>query len=565
MPMPDIFLSYTREDQATAQRFAEGFEAQGFSVWWDVTLRSGEAYDQVTEEALRTAKAVVVLWSKRSVTSRWVRAEATLANRNGTLLPAMIETCDLPIMFELTQTAELSHWRGDAADKAWLAFLSDVRRKEGRDSPEPLGAATAPAQISAASGAPSIVAVLPFTQRGGEGEMEILAEDLTEDITRELAEARYFEVIAAGTMAAWRGKPIDYRAIARELDARYLIEGKLQRAGEALRLTVQLVDAATGRMLWSQRIARKLADIDASPDEFPLSVAAELGEHILQIEASRAMGKSGPYSAWEHLLRSMAYAARTGTDSTRRATEEARHAVAAAPDLGLAHAVLALSLSSRIADHGEALDDALSSEIQAHIRRASQLDGDNRVVIAWLGPAYLGIGDGDTYLRLARRAVELYPHSPNSHHLLGDAFMALGRTADAIVAYTQQDRLAPVFYYFEFHALAQLGWAYILEGRRQEAEAAIDRALTLHPEFHASLKWKAILLAHRGEEQAALATVRRLREVEPTMSIDHHVRQMMLISRLAERSAVHVDTLRRLWDATAPVSAPRPLGTPARR
>src|SRR6516165_4155730 len=123
--MADIFLSYNREDQATAQRFAEAFEAQGFSVWWDVTLRSGEAYDQVTEEALRTAKAVVVLWSKRSVTSRWVRAEATLANRNGTLHAAMIVTGDLPIMFELTQTAELSHRRGDAADKAWLAFLSE--------------------------------------------------------------------------------------------------------------------------------------------------------------------------------------------------------------------------------------------------------------------------------------------------------------------------------------------------------------------------------------------------------------------------------------------------------
>ena len=58
--MPDIFLSYNREDQATAQRFARAFEAQGFSVWWDVTLRSGEAYDEVTEEALKTAKAVVV-------------------------------------------------------------------------------------------------------------------------------------------------------------------------------------------------------------------------------------------------------------------------------------------------------------------------------------------------------------------------------------------------------------------------------------------------------------------------------------------------------------------------
>jgi hypothetical protein len=126
--MSDIFLSYTREDQATAQRFAAGFEAQALTVWWDATLRSGEAYDQVTEEALRTAKAVVVLWSKKSVVSRWVRAEATLAHRNGTLVPAMIEPCERPIMFELTQTADLSRWSGTASDPAWRAFVVDVRR-----------------------------------------------------------------------------------------------------------------------------------------------------------------------------------------------------------------------------------------------------------------------------------------------------------------------------------------------------------------------------------------------------------------------------------------------------
>ncbi len=122
--MSDIFLSYNREDQAVARRFAAAFEAQGFSVWWDATLRSGEAYDQVTEKALRTAKAVVVLWSKKSVESRWVRAEATLANRYKTLVPVMIEPCERPIMFELTQTAELSHWQGDAADQR----LGRVRR-----------------------------------------------------------------------------------------------------------------------------------------------------------------------------------------------------------------------------------------------------------------------------------------------------------------------------------------------------------------------------------------------------------------------------------------------------
>jgi pSer/pThr/pTyr-binding forkhead associated (FHA) protein len=128
---PDIFLSYNREDQVVARRFAEAFAELGFSVWWDVTLRAGQAYDEVTEAALRAAKAVVVLWSKRSVASRWVRAEATLGDRNGTLLPAMIEPCERPVMFELTQTANLSHWQGEADDPAWLAFIEDVRRRVG--------------------------------------------------------------------------------------------------------------------------------------------------------------------------------------------------------------------------------------------------------------------------------------------------------------------------------------------------------------------------------------------------------------------------------------------------
>jgi adenylate cyclase len=132
MTAADIFLSYNREDQSVARRFAEAFEAEGFSVWWDTTLRAGEAYDEVTETALRTAKAVVVLWSPRSVVSRWVRAEATLADRNRTLVPCTIEPCDRPIMFELTQTADLSHWQGDVGDQAWRGFLTDIERFVGR-------------------------------------------------------------------------------------------------------------------------------------------------------------------------------------------------------------------------------------------------------------------------------------------------------------------------------------------------------------------------------------------------------------------------------------------------
>jgi hypothetical protein len=134
---PDIFLSYNREDADVARRFAEGFRVPGLDGWWDQALSSGEAYDKVTEQALRGARAVVVLWTPRSVESRWVRAEATIAERNHTLVPEMIEPCELPVMFELTQTADLTNWRGDADDPAWRAFLEDVQKMVGREDAIP--------------------------------------------------------------------------------------------------------------------------------------------------------------------------------------------------------------------------------------------------------------------------------------------------------------------------------------------------------------------------------------------------------------------------------------------
>ena len=116
-----------RTGKEVARRFAEALEKEGFDVWWDTALRAGEAFDQVTERALKSAHAVVVLWSKHSVDSRWLRAEATLADRIRKLKPVMIEPCDRPIIFELIHTAELEHWRGDPGDPAWRSFVDDVR------------------------------------------------------------------------------------------------------------------------------------------------------------------------------------------------------------------------------------------------------------------------------------------------------------------------------------------------------------------------------------------------------------------------------------------------------
>ncbi len=131
MSETDIFLSYSREDRTAARHFADSFASEGFTVWWDAALRSGQTFDEVIERELRSAKAVVVLWSPRSVASRWVRAEATLADRRNKLVPAIIEPCDRPIIFELTHAADLADWAGDTSDIRWRTLVNDLRRLVG--------------------------------------------------------------------------------------------------------------------------------------------------------------------------------------------------------------------------------------------------------------------------------------------------------------------------------------------------------------------------------------------------------------------------------------------------
>lgn len=287
---PDIFLSYNREDAARAKLFADAFAAEGLSVWWDVALRSGEAYDEVTERALRGAKAVVVLWSPRSVVSRWVRAEATLADRNKTLMPAMIEPCERPIMFELVQTAELSHWQGDYSDRDWQDFVRQVREFVGKGGAAAAPATPAPAPKRALPSRPSI-AVLPFVNISGDPEQEYFADGVVDDIISALTRFNQLFVIARSSSFTYKGRQVDYRTVADELGVRFVLEGSIRKAGDRLRISGHLVDAQSGEHLWADKFDGALEDVFDLQDRITEAVVCAIVPTIRQNELERVRRK----------------------------------------------------------------------------------------------------------------------------------------------------------------------------------------------------------------------------------------------------------------------------------
>ncbi len=554
---PDIFLSYNREDQAVARRFAEAFERQGFKVWWDATLRSGEAYDQVTERALKSAKAVVVLWSKRSVESRWVRAEATLADRNKTLVPAMIEPCDRPIMFELTQTADLSHWQGDVNDPAWCAYVADVRRFVERSGPgaaeahAPAIASSAPASSASERGGEPNLVVLPIASRSGLPEDEAFAADLTSEVIAELSQHGWAKVITPVAVAAQHGAAVDLRAVARELDARYAMRAHIRRIGTSLRLMVELLEADAGRIVWTQKYDRPLEDLAALEESLAIEVASHVGEQqISRFEFERAARKSGGWSAWERALRSLASGAHASSDSVRVGIEEARQASLIAPDYARAHAQLAAWLTYGFYLFGIEL---ARDEVRARIKRAVDLDSNDPWVLRQVSTASSAIGDPRTALRFAKRALELAPHVAHAYFCLAWAHLSLGQYAEAIAELDTDQRLSPrAFYLYMSQYLRVL--AHFSAGRLEAAREAVDRSLELNVNFVLAHKWKAIVSTRLGEREEAHQAVRDMRATEPSLTLEEHAAQIARSLPDPARAADAVAALRQIHAEVEPAS-----------
>ena len=548
MTTPDIFLSYNREDSAVARAFAEGLEREGFSVWWDQTLRSGEAYDEVTEAALKSAKAVVVLWSPRSVVSRWVRAEATIADRNKTLVPVMIEPCERPIMFELTQTAELGHWTGDAGDRAWQGFLGDVRGFVGREAAAPAPTAPAPTpeptpgKPGERGGAPSL-AVMPFANRSGLTEDEVFAIGMVEDLIDAISLSQDVRVLSSGSTAKWAGKPTDLREVGRELRVRYVLEGNVRRSGANLRVTVQLAEAESGAIQWTQKFERPISELADLQEDLITELAVQLGATVTNLEMGRALSKPTDLTAWEALARAYSAYRQFTPEAIDRAITEATRATEIAPDYGAAQAFLAAALALRYFSSGVE-NPAEVARIREIANRALVLAPNDVPALCRIADALAFTGHPSEALQHTARALQISPNTGLAHHYRGRAFGMLDRPEEALMHFDTAARLMPGWHImWAIHVW--VGIVHVTTEDWPKAEMALDDCIALNPTFGGTYVLKALTCLHLDRRTEACQLIRNSASHGQSLATaEFNFRHMMMSSARLDR---RIAELRELW------------------
>ncbi|MHA1410933.1 MAG: toll/interleukin-1 receptor domain-containing protein [Candidatus Odinarchaeia archaeon] len=130
--MSEIFISYDSEDRPRAKIIAEALEHQGYSVWWDVIIPPGKTFDEVIKEELDSTKCIIVLWSRKSVLSGWVKEESSEGVKRKILIPVLIDDVEIPLGFKRIQAAQLIDWSGTLPNPEFDLLLKSVTEIVGQ-------------------------------------------------------------------------------------------------------------------------------------------------------------------------------------------------------------------------------------------------------------------------------------------------------------------------------------------------------------------------------------------------------------------------------------------------
>lgn len=497
--MSEVFLSYNNLDRDRVRIMADALRREGFQTWWDQAIGTGETYDEVTEKALRSARVVVVLWSPRSVASRWVRSEAAVAHRAGRLLPVMIEPCERPVMFELVQSMDLSHWQGRLDDPAWRRFCAELRDRLGHSAAPEDGTAARPLQ------APSI-AILPFSDLSGE-QRDYFADGMVEEISTVLARYSALFVVDADTGLSYRGTDKPPAAIARELGVRYLLSGSVRRMADRVRVSVRLIDAETGHQLWADKLDDHVDDLFDLQERIAWEVASRIDSTVERVEMQQAGARpTESLDAYQLCMRGFLLMNQYRRETNSEAAVLADRAMAIDPDYAMAAALAAFARATLFMNGWAEEPAATRSHALELAARAQVLARENEYALSLTAAALLNAG-GDVGLarQLADRAITINPGQAYSLFWGGWAALETGEPALALTRFEHALRISPKSLHRHFILLG-LGESLFLLGRFEEAAETLAeplRCLPHHPQAHA-LRAASLFRAGRTADARAL-------------------------------------------------------------
>jgi TolB-like protein len=380
-------------------------------------------------------------------------------------------------------------------------------------------AAKAPAQpVLPLPDKPSI-AVLPFANMSGDPEQEYFADGMVEEIITALSRIRWLFVIARNSSFSYKGQSPDVKQVGRELGVRYVLEGSVRKAGQRVRITGQLIDAATGAHIWADRFDGALEDVFELQDKVASSVAGVIEPALQAAETARSAGRpTDDLTAYDLYLR--AYA--TFFSSARRIPEALRlmeQAIERDPRYGPALAWAALCCL-RLHSDGRSEDppaDRLKGADFA--RRALEVAGDDAGILANAAFALAYFGeDVGTMIGLVDRALTLNPSYARGWAISGTLRLYAGEPDSAIEHLEASLRLSPRARIGT--PLAFVGAAHFLSRRFDQAVPKLLLAIQEDPNFPSPYHYLAACYAHMGRLDDAREVVQRLRAITSVVMPD---------------------------------------------
>jgi len=378
------------------------------------------------------------------------------------------------------------------------------------------------------------IAVLPFANMSGDPEQEYFADGMVEEISTALSRIRWFFVIARNSTFTYKGHAVDVKQVGCELGVRYVLEGSVRKSGNRIRITAQLVEAATGNYVWAERYDRDLADIFAVQDEITERVVAAIEPELYAAEHVRSQSKPpDSLDGWECVIRALSLIGQGTRDENTEAEALCRRAIAVAPGYGRAHSLLAWALLRRTVWSGDL--QTVVPEISAETQTALAIDDRDPWAHLAQGMLQQRLGHPGEAARSARRALELNPNFALAHAFLASALGRQGAYQKAVNCAEHALRLSPRDRLVGYYASLAMAQVHFAGERYPECVIWTRNMIEKSPEYLPGHFFLTAALAMAGDLAAAAEARGTLLRLRPEFSLTWMNENARQTGKLAER------------------------------